>query len=201
MLSRFGIASCLRLRRQRRTALRSGGDSFLLLLSSEAVPLELSLPGSIAELARFVLSRDFRSIAPVEAEIILVEGGPAILPAFDSKLAQSAVRQLGELGVTVRVNAQVTDISDQGVRLGDEFISASTVIWAAGVRATSLTESLGVPLDKAGRIKVGPDLTIPGHAGCLCDWRHGDFQLSDGKTTSGSESGGDADGPLQRRET
>jgi NADH:quinone reductase (non-electrogenic) len=126
-------------------------------------PTGVELAGSIAELARFVLSRDFRLIAPHEAQILLLEGGPAILPAFHSKLAESAVRQLGELGVTVRVNAQVTNITEDGVHLGDEFISASTIIWAAGVRATSLTESLGVPLDRAGRITVERDLTIPGH--------------------------------------
>ena len=148
-------------------------------------PTGVEISGSIAELARFVLSRDFRSIAPVEAEIILVEGGPAILPAFDPKLAQSAVRQLSELGVTVRVNAQVTDISDQGVRLGDEFISASTVIWAAGVRATSLTESMGVPLDKAGRIKVGPDLTIPGHADAFAIGDMVTFSYQTGKPLPG----------------
>ncbi len=126
-------------------------------------PTGVELAGSIAELARFVLSRDFRSIASDGAQIILLEGGSAILPAFHPKLAQSAVRQLGELGVTVRVNAQVTNITKDGVHLGDEFISASTVIWAAGVQATSLTASLGVPLDRAGRIQVEPDLTIPRH--------------------------------------
>ena len=126
-------------------------------------PTGVEIAGSIAELARFVLSRDFRSIAPQGAEILLLEGGPSILPAFDPGLAESAVKQLNELGVSVRVNAQVTDINENGVRLGDEFIRASTIIWAAGVRATSLTESLG-SIARQGRAgKSGADLTIPGH--------------------------------------
>lgn len=126
-------------------------------------PTGVELAGSIAELARFVLSRDFRVINSREANIFLLEGGPMILSAFGEDLARSAVSQLNELGVTVRVNANVTRITEDGVYLGDEFLPAATVIWGAGVEATSLTRNLGVELDRAGRIKVLPDLTIPGH--------------------------------------
>jgi NADH:ubiquinone reductase (H+-translocating) len=126
-------------------------------------PTGVELAGALAELARFVLDRDFRTINPRSAEILLLEGGPRILPGFAPDLSRSAERQLTELGVKVRTNAQVTNIDEKGVYLGGETIKAATVIWSAGVRATALTRSLGVELDRAGRVSVGPDLTIPGH--------------------------------------
>src|SRR5581483_5509912 len=91
------------------------------------------------------------------------EGGPRVLPTFPEDLSPKAQKQLEDLGATVRVNARVTLIDDQGVHLGNELIRAGTVIWGAGVIATSLTETLGVPLDKLGRVIVEPDLTIPGY--------------------------------------
>lgn len=125
-------------------------------------PTGAELAGAIAELARFVLARDFRTIRPEAAEILLLEGGPRILPTFAPDLSESAVRQLTELGVTVRTGAQVTDIDETGVYLGDEHIPAATVLWGAGVQATALTRTLGVPLDRGGRILIAPDLTVPG---------------------------------------
>jgi NADH dehydrogenase len=126
-------------------------------------PTGVELAGAIAEIARFVLARDFRSINPHSAEILLLEGGPRILPAFAPDLSESAQRQLNELGVRVRVNAQVTNIDKNGVYLGDELIRAATVIWGAGVQATSFTKSLGVELDRSGRIIVQPDLSLANH--------------------------------------
>src|SRR5215467_10806212 len=126
-------------------------------------PTGVELAGAIAELAHHVLARDFRSIRPEEAEILLLEGGPRILPSFSPDLSASAHRQLARLGVRVRTGAQVTDIDEDGVYLGAERIRAATVIWAAGVRATALTERLGAPLDRAGRALVNHDLTVPGH--------------------------------------
>jgi NADH:quinone reductase (non-electrogenic) len=126
-------------------------------------PTGVELAGAIAELAHFVLDRDFRNINPHSAQILLLEGGPRILPAFAADLSQSAERQLEALGVKVRTNAQVTNIDENGVYLGDEMIKAATVIWSAGVSTTSLTKSLGIELDRAGRVSVEPDLTIPGH--------------------------------------
>jgi NADH dehydrogenase len=126
-------------------------------------PTGVELAGAIAELARFVLQLDFRTINPRSADILLLEGGPRILPAFSPDLSLSAERQLTELGVKVRTNAMVTCIDEKGVYLGDEMIKAATIIWSAGVQATALTRSLGVELDRAGRVSVGPDLTIPGH--------------------------------------
>ncbi len=126
-------------------------------------PTGVELAGAIAELSHFVLARDFRTIYPEEAEILLLEGGPKILPSFAPDLSKSAHRQLAELGVRVLTGAQVTGIDEHGVYLGAESIRAATVIWAAGVRATALTERLGAPIDRAGRALVNRDLTVPGH--------------------------------------
>ena len=126
-------------------------------------PTGVELAGAIAELARFALSRDFRVIRPDAARVILIEAGPRILSTFPERLSDRAVRQLEGLGVTVWREARVTKIDTAGVELGDERIEADTVIWAAGVEATRLTRSLGAPLDRAGRVLVEPDLSIPGH--------------------------------------
>jgi NADH:ubiquinone reductase (H+-translocating) len=124
-------------------------------------PTGVELAGAVAELARFVLDRDFRSINPKEAEILLLEGGPRILPSFAAELSKSATEQLENLDVKVRLNAQVTNIDDKGVYLGDEMVKSATVIWGAGVRATALTTKLGVPLDRAGRVMIEADLSLP----------------------------------------
>jgi NADH dehydrogenase len=125
-------------------------------------PTGVELAGAIAELARCVLSADFRHIRPESAEILLLEGGPRILPGFAPELSESAVRQLNSIGVRVRVNAQVTNIDADGVYLNSEVIRSRTVIWGAGVRATAWTQQLGVPVDRAGRVKPEKDLTLPG---------------------------------------
>ena len=126
-------------------------------------PTGVEIAGAIAELSRFVLARDFRTIDPREAEVTLLEGGPRILPSFSASLSDSATRQLAELGVKVRVNAQVTNIDERGVYLGDELVRSATVVWGAGVSATPFTKALNVPLDRAGRIILEPDLTLPDH--------------------------------------
>ena len=126
-------------------------------------PTGVELAGAIAELSHFVLARDFRSIYPEEAEILLLEGGPKILPSFAPDLSKSAHRQLAELGVRVLTGAQVTGIDEHGVYLGAESVRSATVIWAAGVRATALTQRLGAPIDRAGRVLINRDLTVPGH--------------------------------------
>jgi NADH dehydrogenase len=126
-------------------------------------PTGVELAGALAELAHFVLDRDFRTIHPESAEILLLEGGPKILSTFAPDLSESAERQLNELGVQVRTGAQVTRIDEHGVYLGGVQIKAATVIWGAGVRATALTQALGVELDRSGRVTVESDLTLPGH--------------------------------------
>jgi NADH dehydrogenase len=126
-------------------------------------PTGVELAGAFAELARTVLKRDFRRIDPSQAKIILIEGSPNVLSFLPPDLQESAKRQLEGLGVTVRTNARVKDIRDGEVELQDgEIIRAGTILWTAGVSAVPLTKKLGVELDKAGRIKVNPDCSLPG---------------------------------------
>jgi NADH:ubiquinone reductase (H+-translocating) len=126
-------------------------------------PTGVELAGSIAELSHFVLERDFRNINPREARVILLEGGPRILPSFTPDLSDSATDQLNQLGVNVRVNTKVTNIDERGAHLGNQVIQAATVIWGAGVQATAFAAKLGVPHDRANRIILEPDLTLPNH--------------------------------------
>ena len=123
----------------------------------------VELAGALSEIARQVIDRDFRRIEPREARVVLVEGAPRVLPPFAPDLSASAQAQLERLGVEVRTGALVTDLDAQGVTLGAERIAARTVLWAAGVAASPLARTLGVPLDRAGRVPVQPDLSIPGH--------------------------------------
>ena len=129
-----------------------------------AGPTGVEMAGAISELAKFALSEDFRAISPGEARVVLVEGGDRVLPAMPSDLSERAREQLADLDVELRLGVRVTDIDAHGVVLGDERLLAATVVWAAGVEATSLTKTLGVPLDKQGRVLVGRDLSVPGHA-------------------------------------
>jgi NADH dehydrogenase len=125
-------------------------------------PTGVELAGAFAELARTVLNRDFRRIDPSQAKIILIEGAPYVLSFLPADLAQSATRQLEHLGVHVRASLRVKDIREGEVELADgEVIRAGTILWTAGVSAVPLTKKLGVELDKAGRIKVNPDLSLP----------------------------------------
>lgn len=126
-------------------------------------PTGVELAGALGELSRHTLSRDFRSVDPGSTRVILVEGGPRVLPSFDIELSQSAARSLEKLGVTIWTDTRVTHIDGHGVRAGDETVRAATVLWAAGVRASPLGRVLRVPCDGAGRVIVEPDLSIPGH--------------------------------------
>jgi len=127
-------------------------------------PTGVELAGALSELAKTVLRRDFRVIRPQDAKVRLLEAGPRILPSFPMALAQSAVAQLQELGVEVRTEAAATSIEPGWVQMANERIACSVVLWAAGVGANPLTRTLGVALDRAGRVVVRPDLSVPGHA-------------------------------------
>jgi NADH dehydrogenase len=126
-------------------------------------PTGVELAGAIGEMSRYTLARDFRSIDPRQTRVILVEAGPRILPAFDAKLAARAMRDLESLGVQVWTAAKVTQVSAKGVVVGTEQIAASTVLWAAGVRASDVGRTLGAPVDQVGRVQVNADLSIPDH--------------------------------------
>jgi len=127
-------------------------------------PTGVELAGAIAELARYTLTKDFHRVGFKEVNVLLLEAGPRILTAFPEKLADYAVRKLAALGVTVRVNGAVGAITKDGVQVGDEIIPASVAIWAAGVKASPLGALLGVATDKAGRVMVNRDLSVPGLA-------------------------------------
>ncbi len=128
-------------------------------------PTGVELAGTLAEIAHHSMKRDFRTIDPDDARVVLIEGVDRVLPSYPEKLSQAARRQLEKLGVTVRTGCMVTAIDPHGVTLGadSERIPARTVLWAAGVAASPLARSLGAPLDRAGRVQVQPDLTLPGH--------------------------------------
>src|SRR3954464_8852566 len=123
----------------------------------------VEMAGAIAELANRALARDFRAIDPRSARIILVEAAPRLLGAFDASLSEAAKRSLEQLGVEVRLGAAVTALDEGGVSRGADRIEARTVIWGAGVVASPASRWLGAEADRAGRVKVGPDLSVPGH--------------------------------------
>ena len=126
-------------------------------------PTGVELAGALAEIARYTLARDFRVIDPTQARIILMEAGPRILATFSEELAERAVRDLAHLGVEVRTTAPVTAIAPDAVISVNDRIPTHTPLWSAGVNASPLARTLGVPLDRAGRVLVEPDLTIKGH--------------------------------------
>jgi len=126
-----------------------------------AGPTGVELAGALAEIAGRTLARDFRRFDPRTTRVVLIEAGPRVLPTFPEDLSQKAHLQLEGLGIEVRVNARVTDVGQDFVELGDEVIDARTVLWAAGVRASPLSAHLGVPLDRAGRVWVEDDLSVP----------------------------------------
>jgi len=128
-----------------------------------AGPTGVELAGAIAEIARHVMAEDFRSIDPRDSRIILLEGGPRVLPAFPPELSAKAEAALTKMGVEVRTNSKVTAISRDAVMVGEQAVPAATTIWSAGVKASPLVKMLGVPVDRAGRVLVEPNLTIPGH--------------------------------------
>jgi NADH:ubiquinone reductase (H+-translocating) len=128
-----------------------------------AGPTGVELAGALVEIARHTLVGDFRRIDPTQARVILLEGAPRVLPPYPEELSEKARRQLERLGVEVRTGARVTSIDPFGVIAAGEQIAARTVLWAAGVAASPLARSLGVPLDRVGRVSVEPDLTVPGY--------------------------------------
>lgn len=126
-------------------------------------PTGVELAGTLAEIARHTLRNEFRHIDPATAKVRLVEAGPRVLSTFPDVLSLKARRQLEKLGVEVLTGTPVTSIDSLGFQLGDQFVPARTVVWAAGVAASPLGATLDVPLDRAGRVQVQPDLTLPGH--------------------------------------
>lgn len=128
-----------------------------------AGPTGVELAGALKEIAARTIPADFRNIDTTTARVVLIEGADRVLPAMDAALSRRAHRDLEDLGVEVHTGSQVTDVTAAGVRVGDEFLAAASVLWAAGVQASPLAASLGAPLDARGRVLVEPDLSVPGH--------------------------------------
>jgi NADH dehydrogenase len=126
-------------------------------------PTGVELAGAIADISRDVIVRDFRRINPAQAKIILIEAGPRVLASFSERLSHRAHKDLEKLGVIVRTHSRVSQIDAAGVMVNSDRIASKTVIWAAGVQASPISRSLGINLDKAGRIPVNADLSLPGH--------------------------------------
>ncbi|HEY3117702.1 MAG TPA: NAD(P)/FAD-dependent oxidoreductase [Chloroflexota bacterium] len=142
------------------------GDVIKALLTFAIIgggPTGIELAGALTEIAQHTLAGEFQGIDPRQARIIVLEGESRVLPAMPAKLSHKAETALKRLGVEVRTHSLVTDVTEDGISVGEEFIPVKTVFWAAGVAAAPLARTLGVPLDRAGRVPVEPDLTLAGH--------------------------------------
>jgi NADH dehydrogenase len=137
-------------------------QNWLTFVIVGAGPTGVELAGALAEISRLTLTGDFRRINPASARVVLLEGTDRVLPTYTRELSEAARRQLAKLGVEVHTGAMVTNIDSEGVTVGTEHLPARTVLWAAGVQASPLAKSLRVPLDRAGRVLVEPDLRVPG---------------------------------------
>jgi NADH:ubiquinone reductase (H+-translocating) len=150
---------------QKKDRQKAGGESGspLQFVVIGGGPTGVELAGTLAEIARHAMNHEFRNIDPRQTRILLIEGGPRVLPAYSEELSRKAEAQLRRLGVEVRTSHLVTRIEPGAVWIGNEKISSPVVLWAAGVAASPLGRKLNVPVDRAGRVFVQPDLSVPGH--------------------------------------
>ena len=146
-----------------RQAITSGEHEMLNFVVVGGGPTGVELAGTLSEIARKALVRDFRAIDPKRTRIMLIEGGPRVLPTYPEDLSSSAQKQLEHLGVEVHTSEMVTGIEPMTVITKREKIRASVILWAAGVATSPLGRALGAPTDRAGRVLVEPDLSLPGH--------------------------------------
>ena len=160
-------------------------DAWLSFAIVGGGPTGVELAGTLAEIARHALRDEFRNIDPSKARVRLIEAGPRVLSAFPHDLSATAKRQLERLGVEVVLDAPVKDIGANGYVLGDRFVAAKTVVWAAGVAASPLGALLGAPLDRAGRVLVQPDLSVPGHPDVFVAGDLASLAQADGKPVPG----------------
>jgi NADH:quinone reductase (non-electrogenic) len=150
-----------------------------------AGPTGVELAGAIADISKRYMERDFRAIDPAKSRIILLEGGPRVLPAYPEDLSASAEKQLNDMGVEVRTSAMVTNVEPGAVTVGKERIPASVILWSAGVSASPLGKMLGAPTDRAGRVMVTSDLSIPGHPEVFVAGDLAAVKMPDGKLVPG----------------
>jgi NADH dehydrogenase len=146
-----------------REALLTGTHMPLNFVVVGGGPTGVELAGTLGEISRMSMRKEFKHIDLAQTRILLVEGGSAVLASYPPDLQQSALRQLKKLGVEVRLHAMVTDVREGEIHIGDEILPATVILWAAGVLASPLGKALGAPTDRVGRVKVEPDLSIPGH--------------------------------------
>lgn len=151
-------------------------------------PTGVELAGAIAEISRHTLTEDFRHIDPSRTRVLLIEAGKRILAAFDESLSRQAARDLEDLGVQIWTNTRVTDVKPTSVVLGDEIVKASTILWAAGVQPSSLNKSLGVPLDRGGRVIIEKDLSLKDHREVFVLGDQACYMGDDGKALPGLAS-------------
>ena len=138
-------------------------DACLTFAVIGAGPTGAELAGTLVEIARHTLAREFRNIDPRRARVLLIEGGPRVLSAFTEQLSNKARKQLEKLGVEIHTGKPVTDIGAGFLQFGDQRVAARTILWAAGVAASPLGKQLGAEVDRAGRVRVAPDLSLPAH--------------------------------------
>src|SRR5436190_5820634 len=148
-------------------------------------PTGVEMAGAIAEISRYTLAKDFRHIDPASARVILVEGEQRVLSSFPEDLSVSATKQLKQLGVEVRTGIHAKNLTDAGLEVGDEFIPSRVKIWAAGNTASFVGKTMGVPVDKARRVMVNEDLSIPGHPEVQVIGDLANFTDEDGKPLPG----------------
>ncbi len=146
-----------------RSAAITGKQPMLNFVVIGGGPTGVELAGAISDIAKKYMVHDFRAIDPVQARVLLLEGGPRVLASYPEDLSASAEKQLRDLGVEVRTKTLVTGIEDGKVHVGDEVIDSAVTLWAAGVAASSLGKQLGVATDRVGRVTVNADLSVPGH--------------------------------------
>jgi len=168
-----------------REALIDGKRSMLNFIIVGGGPTGVELAGSIAEIAQKVMAKDFRGIDPTRARVVLLEAGQRILPAYPEDLSRSAERQLRNLGVDVLVGRAVTGLQPGKVLVGEEVMASNVTLWAAGVKASALGNILGAPTDRAGRVKVAQDLSLPDHPEVLVIGDLADIKDQAGKPVPG----------------
>lgn len=168
-----------------REAIASGSGPPVTFVVIGAGPTGVELAGAIADISKRYMERDFRAIDPAKARILLLEGGPRVLPAYPQDLSASAERQLTEMGVEVRTDAMVTNVEPGMVTVGKERIPASVILWGAGVSASPLGRMLGAPTDRAGRVLVESDLSIAGHPEVFVVGDLAAVKMEDGKMVPG----------------
>ncbi len=147
--------------RETDAALRRAWLTFVVI---GAGPTGVEMAGALSEIARTTLTRNFRNFDPASARVVLVEGGPRVLPTFPESLSASALKQLGTIGVETMLGQRVRDITADGVQVGDTFIEAQTVVWAAGVKAEPIASAVGAEHDRMGRVRIEPDIRVAGQS-------------------------------------